>query len=436
MADDNWDDIYDEIVKQLLADAKTYTNKALYNKTAAILMDAIFKGLNGNDFSQDDSRHELLKAFKSNVEAFSYAKTLTQFKHFKDLMFDEKGTVLSATALKKVVANQGEAFNNRYLNVEHQFATQSAIMAHKWQTMNSEFLEFRTVGDGRVRPEHKLFDKFTARKSDPIWKRLYAPLSWNCRCTVIPGVEKNVSKEYNSDWANNVVDPLVKNTIFDNNVGISYEIFTKKHPYFKAVKNNDNYHLHKNEDFSNNLEKLSRFGFDKVYPKIPVENINSINLYTKQFYADINKFNRGVDFYINHTTGHTKEYYKAITNAINKGLDLIPDKFIGTIYRGTDLKEVDFNRYKVAFETKKPIVEKGFISSSYDKDSCFSGSHNFIIKSKKGTIIEKISAHGTIQKEMGGISEKEVLFKAGQKFKVTNIVEIAKGEYIIYMEEI
>jgi hypothetical protein len=90
------------------------------------------------------------------------------------------------------------------------------------------------VGDGRVRLEHKLFDKFTALKTDPIWRRLYTPLSWNCRCTIIPGIAKNLSKEYDSNWANKVVDPLVKGTIFDNNVGISKVIFTDKHPYFIA----------------------------------------------------------------------------------------------------------------------------------------------------------------------------------------------------------
>ena len=199
-------------------------------------MDAIYKGIDGSNFPDEDSRQELVNAFKTNIEAFSYAKTLTQFNLFKDLMFDDKGNAVSFDTLKKAIADQGEIFNRQYLATEHQFTVQSAIMAQKWETLDSEYLEFNTVGDTRVRPEHKIFDKFTAPKSDKIWKRLYTPLSWGCRCTVIPGIEKGISEEYNSKWANKMVDPLVKGTIFDNNVGITKEIFNKNHPYFKSKK--------------------------------------------------------------------------------------------------------------------------------------------------------------------------------------------------------
>ena len=233
--DDSWDTIYDEMVRQLLNDSETFTNKALYEKTAAALMQAIGKGLSDSNFNDDNSKQKLINAFKINIKAFSYAKNLTQFKYIKDHIFDDKGNLLDAAAVKKIVYDSGEVFNNRYLTVEHQFATQSAIMAHKWDTLNTEYLEFSTVGDNRVRPEHKIFDKFTAPKSDPIWKRLYTPLSWGCRCTIIPGVKSGLSKEYDSKWANKVVDPLVKGTIFDNNVGITHEIFTKNHPYFKEL---------------------------------------------------------------------------------------------------------------------------------------------------------------------------------------------------------
>lgn len=235
LADDreDWDKIYEDIARQLL-NGDDLSTDAIYSKTAAQLIAAMNKGLGGTSFDENDSRLALQKAFTQNLQQFSYAKTLTQFKLFKDAMFNYKGQIKSFASVKKIVADTGEVFNNKYLRTEHQFVTQSAIMAHKWETMDSEYLQYSTVGDGRVRPEHKLFDKFTALKTDPIWKRLYTPLSWNCRCTIIPGIARNVSKEYDSNWANKVVDPLVKNTIFDNNVGISKVVFTDKHPYFKA----------------------------------------------------------------------------------------------------------------------------------------------------------------------------------------------------------
>jgi hypothetical protein len=189
--------------------------------------------LGGTSFDDNDSRNALQKTFTQNIEQFSYAKTLTQFKLFKDAMFNSKGQMQSFDSVKKIVADIGEAFNKNYLVAEHQFVTQSAIMAHKWETLDSEYLQFSTVGDSAVRPEHRIFDKFTALKSDPIWKRLYTPLAWGCRCTIIPGIAKKLNDIYNSEWANKMVDPLVKNTIFDNNAALTGVIFNKTHPYFK-----------------------------------------------------------------------------------------------------------------------------------------------------------------------------------------------------------
>lgn len=243
LADDSgeWDDIYTEIARQLLNNENLNTD-AIYSKTAAQLIGAMNQGLGGTPIDDNRISKVLQKAFTHNLEQFSYAKTLTQFRLFKDLMFNDKGEIQSFATVKKAIMDTGEIFNKNYLAAEHQFVMQSAIMAHKWETLDSEYLEFTTVGDSRVRPEHKLFDKFTALKSDPIWKRLYTPLSWGCRCTIIPGISKNLSKEYDSDWANKMVDPLVKGTIFDNNVGITKVIFNDKHPYFKetGVKETNN----------------------------------------------------------------------------------------------------------------------------------------------------------------------------------------------------
>ncbi len=227
---DDWNKIYEDIAQQLI-DGEDLNTDALYNKTAKQLFEALNSG-----FSGDDS--EVIKVlqdkFKINIEQFSYAKTLTQFHLFKDCLFDDNGQIRSLGTVKKAIADTGEIFNNNYLAAEHQYVTQTAIMANKWETMDTEYLEFTTVGDSRVRPEHKIFDKFTAPKSDLIWRRLYTPIDWGCRCTVIPGITKNLSTEYDSVWANKMVDPLVKGTIFDNNAAVTGVIFNKTHPYFKT----------------------------------------------------------------------------------------------------------------------------------------------------------------------------------------------------------
>ena len=63
-------------------------------------------------------------------------------------------------------------------------------MSRKWGKFDSEseifpILEYRTVGDGRVRPSHGKLNGLRARFDDPIWRRIYPQNSWGCRCNVI-----------------------------------------------------------------------------------------------------------------------------------------------------------------------------------------------------------------------------------------------------------
>lgn len=428
LVDDTWDDIYTQIANDLLTEDANF-NADLYYKTAGKLMDAVYKGLGASYFSEDDSRNDLLNAFKINLEAFSYAKTLTQFKHFKDLMFDDKGKILNAVELKKVVADQGAIFNNRYLNVEHQFVTQSAIMAHKWDSLNSEYLEFTTVGDGKVRPEHKLFDKFTALKTDPIWKRLYTPLNWNCRCTIIPGIEKNLSKVYNSEWADKMVDPLVKNTIFDNNVGITKVIFTDKHPYFKediskkkevdSATNQDYKVLNKEDVFLKQVNK-SKSLLDQ-YPNHTIEELGAIKHYSGSGYYNLN---------IELNKGKLSNFNQSLETVLNKGLDKLPknDFTNKVLYRGAGLEYKYIEKYKNYFESGKTKVEKSFWSTTDQFSVAEEFSHND--KSKKKVVFEIFDTKSA--KNIADISvhdyENEYLFKSKSKFKVIGFKEI-KGKY-------
>ena len=45
--------------------------------------------------------------------------------------------------------------------------------------------EYMTVGDDRVRATHAALDGFQAQAIDPVWKKIYPPWDFGCRCTVI-----------------------------------------------------------------------------------------------------------------------------------------------------------------------------------------------------------------------------------------------------------
>ena len=48
------------------------------------------------------------------------------------------------------------------------------------------FWQYWTVGDLRVRPEHAALDGFIACAIDPVWRKIYPPSGFNCRCSVVP----------------------------------------------------------------------------------------------------------------------------------------------------------------------------------------------------------------------------------------------------------
>lgn len=96
--------------------------------------------------------------------------------------------------LKKSFDKLGITPKNSF-QLETTFRTQSQIAynAGRWQEDQDpeiqEILwgyEYVTAGDDRVRPEHAKLEGMRLPKNDPLWRTLWPPNGWNCRCTVIP----------------------------------------------------------------------------------------------------------------------------------------------------------------------------------------------------------------------------------------------------------
>lgn len=65
----------------------------------------------------------------------------------------------------------------------------SAHMAGRWQQLQQgkarrPYLQYRTAGDARVRPQHRLWNGLIFPIDDAFWQTHYPPNGWNCRCTV------------------------------------------------------------------------------------------------------------------------------------------------------------------------------------------------------------------------------------------------------------
>lgn len=82
------------------------------------------------------------------------------------------------------------AFN---LDVAFQIAAQKAYALGRYEQMREPTVmevlpiwQYWTVGDDRVRPEHRVLHMFAARAEDPVWLKIYPPNGFGCRCSVVP----------------------------------------------------------------------------------------------------------------------------------------------------------------------------------------------------------------------------------------------------------
>ncbi|MCW3835979.1 phage minor head protein [Sphingomonas canadensis] len=66
----------------------------------------------------------------------------------------------------------------------------TAYAAGKWERIQRTkaalpYLEYSSMEDGRVRPEHDAWDGTILPVDDPWWDTHYPPCDWNCRCTAV-----------------------------------------------------------------------------------------------------------------------------------------------------------------------------------------------------------------------------------------------------------
>lgn len=413
-------------------DQEPYKN--LINKTNDFLSKAVTDN-NVTDFMRD--------AFKNDIFIFSHLRTHAQLQEAGSLLLTDDGKIKSFDRLKLDIAKINGLYNENYLQAEYQFAISSVQMGEKWQNYvesNRYNLQYRTAQDDKVRISHQPLHGITLPMNNPFWDKFYPPNGWRCRCNAVQvrASKYPATNEENALKAGNIATTQIgkdnKNRleIFRFNSGKQRLVFPPNHPYNKVknadkVKDNVDYEILKKADFFNKkLDVLSK-QMKEAYPFIDIEKINSINIYSSHFYQEINKFNRGLLKSFDSKNGITKKWYEALTRQINSGLDEIPNKYKGLVFRGTSLDQKQLEPYINAFKNGSVHIEKAFLSTSYSENKAFGGNVFFEITSKKGTMIEKLSDFE---------SEKEVLFKAGQKFKVTDVIDKGSGNYFIKMEEI
>ncbi len=149
--------------------------------THASVLDSTFQKVQMSD--------AMRQRLKRSDYIFSGIKTFHELNEAFPSLLDENGERKTFERFLNDVQKIDATYNANYLRAEYNFVHSSAQMAAKWEQFAQDGdrynLQYRTAGDGKVRPEHAALNGVTLPPSDSFWAEYYPPNGWNCRCTVV-----------------------------------------------------------------------------------------------------------------------------------------------------------------------------------------------------------------------------------------------------------
>lgn len=130
-----------------------------------------------------------VQRLKESNYVFSGYKTFHELNEAFPSLLDENGDRKPFERFLSDVQKVNKNYNRWYLRAEYNFAMASASMAARWKDFERDgdryLLQYRTVGDKRVRPVHRLMHGITLPVTSKFWDWYFPPNGWNCRCTVV-----------------------------------------------------------------------------------------------------------------------------------------------------------------------------------------------------------------------------------------------------------
>ena len=194
-------------------------------------MSGVFKGYGSNfdNIGYNTPDYNMLANLEKNVYSFSAAKNYQEIRHLTSMVSEFPAW----NDYRKEAAKVLHDYNVKDLHTEFNTCVAGAQMASKWvafeEAGDNPYLKYETVGDRRVRDEHRLLDGIIKPMSDSFWKTYYPPNGWNCRCTVIelPGKAHETPDK-------NITYPDIPK-MWQVNTAQQNIIFPEGSPYFIAM---------------------------------------------------------------------------------------------------------------------------------------------------------------------------------------------------------
>lgn len=199
--------------------------------TAKVLNDAVDEGL--KVVPLDEVSVQRLQ--ESNF-VFSGYKTFHQLNEAFPSLLDKDGNIKPFDTFLQDVQSINENYNKYYLKAEYNFAKQSSLMAARWKSFSTDKrynLQYRTVGDERVRISHRALNRITLPITSQFWGWYFPPNGWGCRCTVVQVRAKDykVSDEQDAMNAGSQSTAGKHQEMFRFNPGKQMATFPAYNPY-------------------------------------------------------------------------------------------------------------------------------------------------------------------------------------------------------------
>lgn len=230
-----------QLLEAIFSGSVSVTNlpRGIFQKIREALVGTVHQGFGSkpDELGPGTKKKELLDKLDGNIKIFSAAKTFQQVREMSAQVTDGAGNKRSWTEFKDIAGQVFDKYNKNWLKTEQNTAFNGSKMAEQWRRIEQNkdlypMLEYRTVGDSRVRDEHENLEGTRRPVDDSFWDRYMPPNGHNCRCPKPKQVRSGPSTDIRGleeppDLFK--MNPGKDGFIFKEDVGDGIE-----HPYFRV----------------------------------------------------------------------------------------------------------------------------------------------------------------------------------------------------------
>lgn len=295
---------------------------------------------------------QLAHQLKYNIAEFSAFKETSFKKQVEAALLDDAGNIRSWSEFRAAAKDLGLQYNRRWLKTEYNQTIAQAQSVERWQQIEADQdlypnLQYMTIGDARVRAEHKDWHGLILPVNHSFWQTHMPPNDWGCRCYVKQTIEEesplapeggNLKEEFANNpaltgklYKSNAYEKGLNKTEVNEAKALAKENFEKglnrdeNYKTFEKLKKSKDYTdvefdlesggmkaTHKNHLFQKNSGKYEKQGRDLIF-----KNGNSIILESEVGKPDGQKY---VDGLLNGLTFDHSAIISDGKNAVKRAL--------------------------------------------------------------------------------------------------------------------